>query len=292
MDVINYHPWTLIYLNLVPSIGLVGNWEQWSNAETDLIKKVKQDNKQKKLTILNFLMPKTKAPIIGLEAMKSLGERNGVQQIINYGVPPKLKNLSHKQDLNGFEPLKNMLHLEKIYVLKNHPLINILRKIYQSKQLEIIEPTQNQSFTRNLKEALSAGDLAKYQQLTGANYTFRGTIIHGLGHRKLIEYPTANILTEPLLPIRSGVYLVKIHLPNENKGRWGLGDYRKLKNHKWAFETFILDFNQQIYDWVVTIELITFHRDNVSIKSLDQLKQLISNDEITLRKLIKKIKGE
>lgn len=292
MYVFNYHPWTMIYLNLPPSIGLIANWTQWSEAETNLIEKVKSLEPHQKMTILNFILPKMKMPIVSVNGIKSLGEKENIAQLINYSVPKALPQQSPTLYLNNFEPLKNMLHLNKIYILKSHPLLKQMKKIYQQSQIEIIDLEDKGVFLNRLKKDLSQGKMEDYHHLVGANYSFRGPVVSGAKNGKKIGYPTANLLMKPPLPIRSGVYLVKVNLPNEQQKRWGLGDYRKLPNNDWVFEVFILDFNQEIYGWVITIELVAFHRSNVPFKSLEQIKGLIKADETALRALIPKFKEQ
>lgn len=54
-----------------------------------------------------------------------------------------------------------------------------------------------------------------------------------------------------------------------------------------TFETYIFDFDQEIYGWHISFELVHFYRDNQAVNSLEELTKLLAHDEQALKAIIK-----
>ena len=114
-------------------------------------------------------------------------------------------------------------------------------------------------------------------------YTLTGTVIHGRGIGKHVGTPTANmeIAKNTFLP-KTGVYVADILLSdNRYYGVTHIGARPTLDNDdSVSIETHIFDFNQDIYDKIIDVELIDFIRDEIKFSSKEAfLKQILKDTE-------------
>ena len=119
-----------------------------------------------------------------------------------------------------------------------------------------------------------------------ANHTqtmVKGEVIHGRQIGRTIGFPTANLYfspnDEPYLP--KGVYAVKVQHQNANyNGVMNVGKRPTFKedDQSVSCEVHILDFNQDIYGEVLSIDVQYFIREEQAFQSVDQLIQQLHRD--------------
>lgn len=282
MEILNYNPLTMINLNFKPSCGLIGSNNEWFEYDDNWIKELDCS-----LTMINFSDDKSDLIYISKSGLKSFGDKHNFLRIINYSLP-KLNNFSCKSDLlNLFKPLKNMFHLQKVYIFKTNPLVDILKVLFKDDLIIINPPTNNQFL--EIKKSLNTGNLITYQKMVGDNYDFSGEVVPKRQLAREMGYPTANLMFLQPLPIRYGVYLVQVHLPNDDKTYWGMSDYyeQDKQGKKYWFETHIFDFDKDIYGWNINVKLISFERDNIKFKNLIDLNKQLEKDYQNLKNKIK-----
>ncbi|MCJ7552795.1 MAG: riboflavin biosynthesis protein RibF, partial [Ignavibacteriaceae bacterium] len=111
-----------------------------------------------------------------------------------------------------------------------------------------------------VRNALMEGDVALAAKMLGRLYKFSGTVIHGDKRGRALGYPTANIeleTKEKLLPL-IGIYAVKVRLANLSyNGLLSIGKRPTFYiDGEVVSEVYIYDFDKQIYDEKITIELV------------------------------------
>ncbi|ATZ16346.1 riboflavin kinase [Entomoplasma freundtii] len=282
MKLINYNPMTMIYFDWEPSVGLVGNWNQWSNQESALLAVSQHEVKR---TLINFEWVEKPTPIVSDNGVEAMASKVGVQQGINYQIPPFLVNSLVK--FNPINSLKTMFHTNKIYVLANHPFVQDLQNLLGNDNVVVVQPPQPNNFLPSLKEDLLSGQLTDYHKKVGANYEVKGAVVKAKQLGRKLGFPTANLIFKNGLPIKEGVYLVKAWLPNETEPHWGMADYWNSPGFGMTLETYIFDFDKDIYGWVITIELVQFYRENTPLNSEEEIKTKLTSDYQALKKLIK-----
>ena len=119
-----------------------------------------------------------------------------------------------------------------------------------------------------------------------ANYTqtsIKGEVIHGREIGRTIGFPTANLYfspkDEPDLP--RGVYGVKVHHNNAcYNGVMNIGMRPTFKENVKAIscEVHILDFNQDLYGEILSVDILYFIREEQAFQSIDQLMQQVNLD--------------
>ncbi len=117
-------------------------------------------------------------------------------------------------------------------------------------------------------------------------YKIVGKVIHGLGNGKKVGMPTANIDFKSIdEKIEYGVYAAIIYLDNKKYlGVCNVGSRPTVDNKK-TIEVNILDFNQDIYNQEIEIDLIEKIRDIKKFNNLDEVKQQVDKDIKKVRKL-------
>ena len=135
-----------------------------------------------------------------------------------------------------------------------------------------------------IRKALLAGDVATASIFLCYAYSLEGEVVHGRKLGRTIGYPTANMdLYEKMkLVPAEGVYLTKVHLGDETF--WGM------TNIGLTNETFIFDFDREIYGQPMRLEFIARLRGEMKFASLEELAAQLALDEASCRGMIGNLK--
>jgi riboflavin kinase/FMN adenylyltransferase len=119
-------------------------------------------------------------------------------------------------------------------------------------------------------------------------FSVSGRVIHGSHLGRKLGYPTANIALSDetaYYPLR-GVYFTQVHL-NERVyyGMANIGFRPSLENPAFTVEVNILDFEENIYNEILTVQFLQRLRDEKKFHSLEDLIAQMKEDEKTVRRL-------
>ncbi len=137
-----------------------------------------------------------------------------------------------------------------------------------------------------IRDFIREGDMLDVHKCLGRNYSLTGKIIVGQRLGRKIGFPTINIspLEDYKLIPAIGVYISEVFI-NEKKytGVTNIGYSPTLKNNGIKeVETFILDFDEDVYGKKVEITFLKKIRDEIHFASHKELIQKINSDiEIT-----------
>lgn len=132
-----------------------------------------------------------------------------------------------------------------------------------------------------VRDLLADGQILKANKLLGYRYFITGTVEHGnaIGHRKL--YPTANLVppTEKHLP-KFGVYVSRVTVDQKvYAGLSNVGRKPTIKGENPAgIETYLYDFNGNLYGKEIKVELLDFVRPEMKFSSIEELKIQLDYD--------------
>ena len=162
-------------------------------------------------------------------------------------------------------------------------LIN-LSKIYDFNLKRIGEKQVNDvtiSSTK-IRNLLLEGEVDRASKLLGYNYTFSGKVIHGDKLARTIGFSTANIQIDDLkiLP-KSGVYVVGVHVNSDC-----FHGMLNISIDTYKTEVHIFDFNKNIYDLEISIEIISFLRDGRKMRDNEDLKHQLELDQLRSRSML------
>ncbi len=132
-----------------------------------------------------------------------------------------------------------------------------------------------------VRGALAAGDMSQVSEMLGRYYSIDGTVVHGAALGRRLGFPTANIsLSEPLklLPL-DGVYECNIHVAtNCYKGVMNIGCKPTINSGERTIEVFIIDFEGDIYNEHVKVDVVRRLRGERRFAGLDDLRSQIMLD--------------
>ena len=140
-----------------------------------------------------------------------------------------------------------------------------------------------------IRKALANGNLKTANNYLGYYFMINGKVVNGKQLGGKIGYPTANIHVAEnykLIP-KTGVYVVKSILNSTVVfGMMNIGNRPTVNGNHQTIEVHFFDFNQDLYDQYLTIELIYFLRDEQKFDSIEELIHQLKKDEEISRNYI------
>lgn len=119
-------------------------------------------------------------------------------------------------------------------------------------------------------------------------YKFWGKVRKVKQRGRKLGFPTANVNLNKNIP--EGIYISKIKLENKiYNALTFIGKSKTYDEEKFQSETFILDFNKNIYGKFISINLIKKIRENKKFNSEKELIEQIKKDEEKARKYFAKL---
>ena len=143
-----------------------------------------------------------------------------------------------------------------------------------------------------IRKALINGEITLANKFLGYNFFFSGNIVHGNNIGKTISFPTANIKIDApykLVP-KNGVYIVKTTIDNQiTFGMMNIGYNPTFNGKQKSIEIHFINFNKNIYDKTLTIEMILRIRNEIKFNTVDDLKKQLEQDKLSTLNYIKSL---
>lgn len=140
-----------------------------------------------------------------------------------------------------------------------------------------------------IRTALIDGDIKRANKYLDYNFMLSGKVVAGNNLGSKINFPTANIHIEQdykLIP-KNGVYIVKsIILSVAYFGMLNIGNRPTIDGKQQTIEVHFFNFDKNIYEENIQIELLKFIRDEEKFESIEALKNQLIEDEITIKNII------
>ena len=142
-----------------------------------------------------------------------------------------------------------------------------------------------------IRKSLEAGDIETANTYLGYEYMLTGTITKGKGLGRQLDFPTANLKiseTYKLIP-KTGAYTVKSSLNGkEVYGMMNIGYNPTVNGTFKTIEIHFFDFNEDLYDRTIQIDMLHRLRNEQKFDSVDTLKTQLAKDKETSLRLITK----
>ena len=145
----------------------------------------------------------------------------------------------------------------------------------------------------NIRKAISEGDIKRANKFIGRFYSFGGKVIRGDKRGRELGFPTANLDVEnndKLLPA-IGIYAVEFIV--KEKKHFGLLSVGKRPTFYASGdivpEVYIYDFDENIYDEFVTVNVVERIRGEEKFSSADELVKQMNNDKKIGIEILKKL---
>ena len=160
--------------------------------------------------------------------------------------------------------------------------VNMIREFASQNDIRVIvvkdrmlSGTGKKISTTWLREALAEGDADLARDLCGGrDYSYTGYCVHGKKLGRLMGFPTVNVnVPEDKYVVKRGVYVSRVRLGQ--RVFYGVTNIGRRPTVEDAVndvvETFIFDFDEDVYGAVVTVELLHFLRPESKMTSKDDL---------------------
>lgn len=155
---------------------------------------------------------------------------------------------------------------------------------FEVEQISAQEIDEVSISSTKIRKALQSGDIHLANEYLGYAYFLTGTVVKGKQLGRTIGFPTANLKVDEdykLIP-QNGVYVVRSYI-NGNLvfGMMNIGTNPTVGGQFQTIETNFLDFEGDLYDKDLKIEILHRIRSEQKFDSLDALKTQIALDKIT-----------
>ncbi len=154
--------------------------------------------------------------------------------------------------------------------------------------LDLLDEGDDHISSSRIRAALGAGDVPTANALLGYHWFLSGTVVKGDQRGRQLGFPTANVASPTGFGLAQGVYAVKVRLGDRLFG--GAAAYGKpmFNNERPPFETWILDFDEDIYGQEISVSLIAHVRGQKVFSGLDELIVAMTADGLSARDLLTK----
>lgn len=143
--------------------------------------------------------------------------------------------------------------------------------------------------TRDLKNYVRTGDVARLNSLLSEPYFMLGTVEHARNVGKKLGFPTANItVKERRMPLADGIYATRLYVDGEVYDcMTNVGAKPTFGVSKPSIEAYIFDFNGNLYGKEVKLAFYERTRDVTKFASAEDLINQLKYDENHIRNILK-----
>ena len=195
----------------------------------------------------------------------------------------KIINLTVGYDFKFGKNRKGNITLLKKLSSKYNFKISIINQV---KNLKTSEVYSSSLIRQNIKN----GNFEKVSLILNRNWSIRGKIVYGEKRARKINFPTANILPGNLIKPKKGVYAIKAKFINNYfNGIANFGVRPTFNGNKLLLEAHLFDFNEDIYGKELTVEFLTFIREEKKFDNFNKLKEQIQKDIQQVKKYRSKL---
>lgn len=149
--------------------------------------------------------------------------------------------------------------------------------------MSLNDPSPIRISSSNIRAALAKGEVDLANALLGRPYNLVGKVVQGKQLGRTIGFPTANLdlPAQKCLP-RDGVYAVKVNIASSPKssifGVMNIGLRPTVNGDRRTVEVHLFDWQGDLYDQELNVDLVKFIRPEQKFASLDALKDQIKAD--------------
>jgi riboflavin kinase/FMN adenylyltransferase len=141
-----------------------------------------------------------------------------------------------------------------------------------------------------IRDHLKNAEIGQANSLLGWEWYIQSEVVHGDKRGRELGYPTANMHFGDTIVPSHGVYAVKILIEGETQWRHGaanIGIRPMFETAMPMVETFIFNFDDDLYGKQLKIEPVQKLRDEMKFDSLEALKEQMKTDCILAKNILK-----
>ena len=219
-------------------------------------------------------------------------EKKGVENLFLKEFDEEFRNLTGEEFVK--QVLVEKLNVKHLIIGHDHTFgknrsgdFSLLQKMsseydFEVEQVEAVDFQDKHISSTQIRNALLDGNVKEANEMLGYVYSVSGEVVHGKKIGRTIGYPTANIAADPakLLP-KKGAYIVDVFVKNKHyKGMLSIGTNPTVNGNSLSTEVYILDFNGDIYDEIISVNFRDFLHDEIKFESLEKLIERLDEDKL------------
>lgn len=199
-----------------------------------------------------------------------------------------------------FDILNERFNVKAIFVGEDYTFgrgatgdVKMLRKLCAESEIDLCEmPFElydgNKISTSYLKELVKRGEVEPLNKLLGEPYMILGKISSNRHMGKSLGFPTANIpVYANKLTLKDGIYATTLTVAGKTyNAMTNVGAKPTFNDYTPTIESYIFDFDGDIYGKEATIRAYARTRDIVKFDSTDELKEQLRRDEAQIRNIL------
>lgn len=139
-----------------------------------------------------------------------------------------------------------------------------------------------------IRNLIKTGNIQKANNLLGRPYSIHGKVYKDKQIGEKLGFPTANIRRDKnLVKPKNGVYFCRVYTPELRYGLINIGlrpTIEKTKHVK--YEVYILDFEGDLYNKHIHVELLSYLREEKKFENTEKLIEQMKKDESIARKIL------
>lgn len=162
-----------------------------------------------------------------------------------------------------------------------------IRHGFEVEILTMLDEGNDHISSSRIRGLLGDGDVQAASQLLGYHWIVGGEVVKGDQRGRELGFPTANVATPTGFGLKQGVYAVRLCLGDRLLD--GVASYGKpmFNNERPPFETWIFDFDEDIYGRHVDVALLGMVRGQEKFRGLEELIAAVNRDAAKARTFLK-----
>ena len=139
-----------------------------------------------------------------------------------------------------------------------------------------------------IRAALASGNVSEAAGLLGYRWSVSGKVQQGKKLGRTLGFPTANLVLPDYTRLTNGIYAVRVRRDDGSlhDGVASFGRRPTFDNGAELFETFLFDFDDDLYGENITVSLFGYLRGEENFSSAEALVEQMKKDEFEARALL------
>lgn len=227
-----------------------------------------------------------------IEEKSILLEKKGIQNFIIHPFDKTFSELSPREFVT--QVLVEKLNIQKIIIGHDHKfgkdraadfndLINFGKEFgFEVEEISAQQINEVSVSSTKIRNSLLDGNVSLANEYLGYPYVLTGNVVKGNQLGRTINFPTANIeiLEDYKLIPKNGVYVVTVNVNDSIvSGMMNIGVKPTLGENKLSIEVHLLNFDANIYNQKIQVNVLERLRDEQKFESFEALKAQLESDK-------------
>ena len=215
--------------------------------------------------------------------MASFGDREFVEKVLVEGLG--VKHVAVGFDISFGRGRTGSAALMKTYGAEYGFTVSVAEPVADIS----LEGREGEKFSSTaVRDALREGHPEQAARILGRPFAIEGVVRRGQQLGRQLGFPTANVEVEDYVAPRLGVYATRTRLPDgrEVPGVANLGNNPTTGLVDTRLETWLFDFDEDLYGQIIETDLIAFLRPELKFDSLELMIEQIRRDEQQARAIV------